>query len=98
MMSGRSSQDSCYAPESDDDDHRVVRFRLRREKMDGTAKWREPIHDRGPDISSVLSLAKYGRDRQEGDYMSRMIMNGLALVVTVALTATGVWLAANIHN
>jgi hypothetical protein len=67
-------------------------------KMDGTAKWREPIHDRGPDISSVLSLAKYGRDRQEGDHMSRMIMNWLALVVTVALTATGVWLAANIHH
>jgi hypothetical protein len=98
MMSSRPSQDSCYAPKSNDDDHRVVRFRLRRDKMDGTAKWREPIQDPGLDISSVLSLSKYGRDRQEGDYMSRMFLNGLALVVTVALTATGVWLAANIHN
>jgi|HubBroStandDraft_6_1064221.scaffolds.fasta_scaffold1862673_2 hypothetical protein len=56
MMPGRSSQDSCYLPKSNDDDHRVVRFRLRRDKMDGTDKWREPIQDRGPDISSVLSL------------------------------------------
>jgi hypothetical protein len=56
------------------------------------------IQDPGLDISSVLSLAKYGCDRRDGDYMSRMFMNGLAFVATVALTATGVWLAANIHN
>jgi hypothetical protein len=43
-----------------------------------------------------LSLAKYERDSHEGDYRQRMIMNGLAFHVTVALIAIGVWLAANI--
>ena len=52
---------------------------------------------RRPDISSLLSLAKYER-ASEDDYGQRMIVNGLALVVTVALIATGVLLASNLHD
>jgi len=88
------------ARQSGDDDHRVTHFRPRRAKADGMARWRGPIRDRNPNISSVLSLAKYERDGQENcqedDYRQRMIMNGLAFLVTIALIAIGVWLAANI--
>jgi hypothetical protein len=51
----------------------------------------------GADISSLLSLAKY-ECAHEDDYGQRMIVNGLALVVTVALIATGVLLACNLHD
>jgi hypothetical protein len=71
-------------------------FRARRAKADGTARWRGPIRDRKPNISSVLSLAKYERVGHDSDYRQRMITNGLAFLVTVALIAIGVWLAANI--
>jgi hypothetical protein len=84
------------ARQSSDDDHRVVHFRARRAKADGMARRRGPIRDGNPNISSVLSLAKYERDGHEGDYRQRMIMNGLAFLVTVALIAIGIWLAANI--
>jgi hypothetical protein len=84
------------ARQSSDGDHRVVHFRARRAKADGMARWRGPIRDRNPNISSMLSLTKYERDGHEDDYRQRMIMNGLALLVTVALIAIGVWLAANI--
>jgi hypothetical protein len=83
--------------QSSDDDHRVDRIRPRRTKMDGTPRSRGLVRDSGPNISSVLSLAKYERG-DEDDYRHRMIMNGLAFVVTVALIAAGIWLAANIHD
>jgi hypothetical protein len=86
------------ARQSSDDDHRVVHLRARRAKADGMARWRGPIRDGNPNISSVLSLAKYERDGHEGDSRQRMIMNGLAFLVTVALIAIGVWLAANIDG
>jgi hypothetical protein len=84
--------------QSGDDVHRVVRIWPRCAKAEGAAGRRELIRDRDPNISSILSLAKYERDVQQDDYRRRMIINGLALVVTVALIATGVWLAANIHD
>jgi hypothetical protein len=46
----------------------------------------------------ILSLAKYERDAQEDDYRERMILNGLAFVVTAALIAIGFWLASNIDG
>lgn len=75
----------------------VVRIRPRRAKADGTARWR-PIHDGDPNISLILSLAKYERDAQEDDCRGRMILNGLAFVVTAALIAIGLWLASNIDG
>jgi hypothetical protein len=51
----------------------------------------------GADIGSLLSLAKY-ECSDEGDYRQRMIVNGLALVVTVALIGTGILLACNLHD
>jgi hypothetical protein len=86
------------ALQSGDDVHRVVRIWPRCAKAEETTGRRKPIHDRDPNISSILSLAKYERDGQEDDYRHRVIINGLALVVTVALIAIGVWLAANIHD
>jgi hypothetical protein len=51
----------------------------------------------GADISSLLSLAKYER-AHEDDYGQRMMVNGLVLIVAVALITTGVLLASNLHN
>jgi hypothetical protein len=45
-----------------------------------------------------LSLAKYESDGEEDDYQHRMLANVLAFIVTVALIATGVWLASNLHD
>jgi hypothetical protein len=75
----------------------VVRIRPQRAKADGAARWR-PIHDGDPNISLILSLAKYERDAQEDDYRKRMILNGLAFVVIAALIAIGFWLATNIDG
>ena len=64
---------------------------------DGPVRLRRLSQKSGADISSLLSLAKFeGAD--EDDYRQRMIVNGLALVVTVALIATGVLLASNLHD
>jgi len=87
---------SLVSPESNGDDYDVIRFRPRRALASGTAGRRQPVHDRDPTISSVLSLAKYERDDQEDDHRHRMTMNVLALVVTIALVAAGVWLAAEL--
>jgi hypothetical protein len=89
---------SLGALQSGDDVHRVVRIWPRWAKAEGTAGRRKLIHDRDPNVSSILSLAKYERDGHEDDYRHRLIINGLALVVTVALIAAGVWLASNIHD
>jgi hypothetical protein len=64
---------------------------------DGPVRLRRLSQKSGADIRSLLSLAKYER-ASEDDYGQRMIVNGLALVVTVALIATGVLLASNLHD
>ena len=53
---------------------------------------------RPPDISSLLSLAKYERAHEDDDYAQRMIANGLALILSTALIATGVLIVRNLHN
>jgi hypothetical protein len=52
---------------------------------------------RRPDISSLLSLAKYERAHDD-DYGQRMIVNGLVLILLAALIATGVLLVINLHD
>ena len=64
---------------------------------DGPVRLRRLSRKSGADIRSLLSLAKYER-ASEDDYGQRMIVNGLALVVTVAPIATGVLLASNLHD
>jgi hypothetical protein len=78
-------------------DHTVVRFRRRHAAPAESAK-RSVVRDREPNIVFLLSLAKYESDGEEDDYRRRMIENGLAFVVTIALIATGVWLASNLHD
>ena len=65
--------------------------------QDSPVRLRRLPQKSGADIRSLLSLAKYER-ASEDDYGQRMIVNGLALVVTVALIATGVLLASNLHD
>jgi hypothetical protein len=64
---------------------------------DGPVRLRRLSQKSGADIRSLLSLEKYER-ASEDDYGQRMIVNGLAFVVTVALIATGVLLASNLHD
>jgi hypothetical protein len=47
-----------------------------------------------PPPSPVQSIGKYEQSGDEpDDYRHRMIMNGLALAVTVVLIAVGLWIA-----
>jgi hypothetical protein len=63
----------------------------------GMAGWRESIHHSDPNISTVLGLAKE-RDCQKDEYRYRTILDGLALVFTIALMAAGIWPEVNIHG
>ena len=75
----------------------VVRF-TRRHAQSGASTERSVVQNHEPNIVFLLSLAKYERDGEEDDYRHRMIENGLAFMVTIALIATGVWLASNLHD
>jgi len=66
--------------------------------MIGTDKRRRPANDPDRRISLILNLAKFEVDVREDDYRHRMIMNGLAFVVLLALIIIGIWLAANIND
>jgi hypothetical protein len=79
-------------------DHSVVRFRRRHVQSGESAKSRRADQKHEQNIVFLLSLAKYESDGEEDDYRHRMIVNGLAFVVTVGLIATGVWLASNLHD
>jgi hypothetical protein len=47
-----------------------------------------------PRPSPVEDLSKYERSPEEpDDYRHRMMMNGLALAVTILLIAAGIWIA-----
>jgi len=81
--------DDSVPPDGDD---RVIPFRPR-----GTPRWRWPAprsFQTGdpPDED----LAKYERGEGEDDYRHRMKMNLLALVVTILLVVSGVWIAETI--
>jgi hypothetical protein len=97
-MTSRHRHFTSAIPQSDDDNHRILSFRPRHDKMNGTARRREPAHDHDPSISFILNLAKFEVDNREDDYRHRMIVNGLAFAVLLALILIGVWLAANISD
>jgi hypothetical protein len=84
-------------PRSSDDNHRVVSFQPRRAKSGDIARRRELICQRDPSI--LLSLARFeGADREAEYYRHRMVLNVLAFIVLLALTAIGAWLAVNIND
>jgi hypothetical protein len=95
MMSGRRHLIVVLPPPSDED-HRTVRSPPRRAKADGTVQWLVRKHDCGSNILLFESFAEYEREGQDDDdYQHRMVANFLVFVVTLALIAAGVWLAAN---
>ena len=97
MMSRRCDFTSA-TPQSSNDDGRIVSFRPRRGKLVKMDKWREPGYGRDRHISVILNLAKFEVDAREDDYRHRMMMNGLAFLVLLALIIIGIWLAANISD
>jgi hypothetical protein len=97
-MTSRHRHFTSATPQSGDDDHRILSFRPRRTEITGTARQRGSTHDRDPGISLILNLAKFEIPNREDDYRHRMIVNGLAFAVLLALILIGVWLAANIHD
>jgi hypothetical protein len=79
-----------------DDDPRVVRPLPLRANADAPPQGRVRRDARGPNILLFESFALYERERQEDDYRRRMVANVIAFFVTIALIASGVWLAVNI--
>jgi hypothetical protein len=67
----------------------VLRFQPRNTPL--RAPWRWPPPDLGTP-GPVRDLAKYERDETSDDYRHRMMMNLLALGVTVVLIVSGLWL------
>jgi hypothetical protein len=78
-------------------DHTVIRFRHRLPQTGETAK-SSAVPKHAPNIVYLLSLAKYESDGEEDDYRQRMLENGVAFAITIALIAAGVWLASNLHE
>jgi hypothetical protein len=76
---------------SDEDDHRVVKFRPRTSAQPpGRAPQSAPNNEAG-------DLSRYERSREEpDDFRHRMLANLAAFAFTVALTAIGIWLAMSI--
>ena len=66
-----------------DSEHRVVPFRRRGSLF--------PI--RRPQPSPVQDLEKFERTEGEDDYRHRMMMNAMAVGVTILLIAGGIWIA-----
>jgi hypothetical protein len=75
---------------SDDDDHRVVKFRPR---TSAQPPGRAP-HSATPRANDV---SRHERAREEpDDFRQRMLANLAGFAFTVALTAIGIWLAMSI--
>ena len=71
-------------PSPSESEGRVLPFRPR------GAPFARPV----PRPPTVPDLEKYERAQNEpDDFRHRMVMNGLALVVTVALVSAGIWIA-----
>ena len=73
----------------DDERGQVLRFQPRNTPL--RAPWRWPPPDLGTP-GPVRDLAKYERDETSDDYRHRMMMNLLALGITVVLIVSGLWL------
>jgi hypothetical protein len=97
-MPPKRRHSASATPPSGNDDHQILSFRLRRAKINETTRLRGPTRHRDPGILLTLSLVKFELDGREDDYQHRMIMNGLAFVVLLALVIIGIWLAANIND
>ena len=87
---------------TEDDDHRVVPFRPRSELQRRTVAGGGPpvqLHRREQSQPDVLDLSRYERPREEpDDFRHRILANIAAIAFTVALTATGIWLAMSIAD
>ena len=81
-----------------DDDHQVLPFRPRNAAANAGHGSQWPLRAGKPAESSpVKDLTKYeGGNDSEDNYRHRMKVNLAALLVTVALSIAGVWLAVQI--
>jgi hypothetical protein len=98
VMPPKCPHSTPTTPPSGSNDHRIVSFRPRRATINETTRPHRSPHHRDPGISLILSLVKFEFDGREDHYQHRMIMNGLAFVVLLALVTIGIWLAVNIND
>jgi hypothetical protein len=80
-----------------DDDHQVLPFRRRNGAVDSGHGRHWPWRGGKPAVPPVKSLASY-EGGSEDNYRHRMMVNLAALVVTIALSVAGVWLAVQIAD
>jgi hypothetical protein len=79
-----------------DDEHQVLPFR-RRNAADSRHGRHWPWRGSNPAVPPVNSLASY-EGGGEDNYRHRMMVNLAALLVTIALSIAGVWLAVQIAD
>lgn len=89
-------------PIATEDDHRVVPFRPRstlQRRIDVDGGPPVPLHRRKDIQPDILDLSRYEQPREQpDDFRHRILANIAAIAFTVALTATGIWLAMSIAD
>jgi len=87
-------------PVATDDEHRVLQFRPRNSAQSREVRTNAVVQPRHQDAApEPLDLARYERVREEpDDFRHRMLANVAACAFTIALLATGIWLAMSIAD
>jgi len=87
-------------PIAAEEEHRVLQFRPRNPAL--TPGWRRDLSPQArqeDDRQEPNDLSRYERPRDEpDDFHHRMLANIAAFAFTVALTASGIWLAMSIAD
>lgn len=89
-------------PIATDDEHRVLQFRPRSARHSPELLRKAPLAARHRQLDpspQLLDLSRYDQPRDEpDDFRQRMLANIAALAFTIALAATGIWLAMSIAD
>ena len=81
-----------------EDEHQVLPFRPRNRPGKSGDGWRGSLSAGHSPAPPVAGLEKYERNDGDDNYRHRMLVNFAALLVTILLSATGVWLAMQIAD
>jgi hypothetical protein len=81
-----------------EDEHKVLPFRPRNAPAKSDTKWNVSSRGGHSATPSTTGLERYERNDSDDNYRHRMMVNFAALLVTILLSVTGVWLAMQIAD